>query len=291
MAYATIAQLRAYLPQVPELGQQVITVTGSPAGGTFTLTYEGTATAALNHNATATAVQTALRAIPAIGSSGVSVRGRPGGPWVATFQGANNLAQDAGPLALGTNSLTGGSSPSVTTEPATDDLLQDCLDRATGIVRDALRALLGDDTFDYAAYGVTSTKILTSAPDYYFTIPPHQAGSVTLVEYQSASNPAAYATIPDQFLEESGRLYRASGWGVARYRVTAIWGYGPTPPDSIEQLTLELAVNIWRSRDKGGFTELVGVEGSGGIRQVAGLNKQQQLVIGSIVNQLIQVGV
>jgi len=289
MAYATIAQLRPYLPQVPELGQQLITVTGGPSGGTFTLTYEGVATSALAYSATATAVQTALRAIAGIGASGVSVRGRPGGPWTATFQGT--LAQDAGPLALGTNSLTGGTTPSVAVEPATDDLLQDCLDRATGRVKEAMRTLLGDDTFDYVAYGAASTKIVISAPSYYFAIPAHQAGSVTLVEYQSASDPAAYTAIADQFLEESGRLYRAAGWGVDRYRVTAVWGYGPTPPDSIEQLTLELAVNIWRSRDKGGFTEIVGVEGSGGIRQIAGLNKQQQMDLENIANQLIHVGV
>lgn len=297
MVYASVADLRTYLPQVPELGQQLITVSGSPTGGTFTLTYEGVASSALAYNATATAVQTALRAIAAIGSSGVNVRGRPGGPYTATFQGT--LATDAGPLSLGTNSLTGGTSPSVAVTPATDGILQDCLDRATDIVRSAMRSLLADPLFDYSAYGVASTKIVRGYDSYTLSLPAYQLASVTLIEYQSSSNPSAYTALEAAQWEaqSDGKLYRASGWGggyggdLPRYRVTAVWGYGPTPPDAIAQLTLELAVNIWRSRDKGGFTEIVGVEGSGGIRQIAGLNKQQAMTLESLRNQLMQIGV
>jgi hypothetical protein len=109
-------------------------------------------------------------------------------------------------------------------------------------------------------------------------LPPHQAGSVTLVEYQSASNPAAYTTVADQWLAEGAALYRAGGWGRERYRVTAVWGYGPVPA-AVEEVTLEVAVNLWRSRDKGGFTETIGVDGQGGIRVVSGLTKQQQAIL------------
>jgi hypothetical protein len=292
-SWASVAQLREYLPQVPEFGRQLITITGAPTGGTFTLSYEGTASAALAYNATATAVQTALRAVTGIGAAGVNVKGRPGSPWTADFLGT--LATDAAPLTLGTNSLSGGTSPSVTVAPATDALLQNCLDRATDIVRNAMRALLGDQTFDYAAYGSASTKIVQGYTGDYLSLPAHQAGSVTLVEYQSGTNPATYATLPvDQWGEEAdGRLYRSSTWLAAvwqRYRVTAIWGYGPVP-DAIEELAIELAVNIWRSRDKGGFTEVVGVEGSGGIRAIAGLNKQQVMILENIRDQLYQVAV
>jgi hypothetical protein len=296
-SYATIADLRAYLPQVPEYGQQLITIAGSPTGGTFTLAYEGVASAALAYNATATSVQTALRAISAIGSSGVNVRGRPGGPYTATFQGT--LATDAGPLSLGTNSLTGGTAPTVTIAPATDTLLQSCLDRATDLVRSAMRSLLADPDFDYTAWPSATTKIVRGYDTYALRLPPHQLGTVTLVEYQSSSNPSAYTALTADVWEagDHGYLYRASGWGggiggdFPRYRITAIWGYGPTPPDAITQLTLELAVNIWRSRDKGGFTEIVGVNGSGGIKQIAGLNAQQQMTLENLRNQLIQIGV
>lgn len=274
MSYATVAQLRGYLPQIPLYGQQTITATAV----TFTLAYDGAATGAIAAGATATTVQAALRAIPAIGSGGVKVVGPPGGPWRADFQG--DLATNA--------ALLVGSGATVV--PATDALLQSCLDRATDVVRQALRAALADPSFDWAAYPAASAAIVRGVSGEYLRIPPHQAGSVSLVEYESGWSPATYAALPDQWLEEGQFLYRAGRWSPhQRYRVTAVWGYGPTVPESVVQLTLELAVNIWRSRDKGGFTEIVGVEGSGGIRQIAGLNKQQVLVVESVRNQLIQV--
>jgi hypothetical protein len=289
VSWATVAQLRAYLSQVSDLGMQRITLTGA-TGGTFTLSYEGTATGALAYNATATVVQTALRGITAIGSSGVKVSGRPGGPYVATFLGT--LVTDAGPLTADGALLT-GTTPTTQVESATDDVLQDCLDRATDTVRQALRASLADPLFDYAAYGAASTKIVRGYDTEYLRIPSHQAASVTLVEYQSASNPAAYTQVADEWLEEGDRLYRAASWGPSgtRYRITAVWGYGPTVPPSVEEITLEQAVNIWRSKDKGGFSENVGVDGSGAIRVVTGLTKQQQATIVALRDQLIDIGV
>src|SRR3954465_8763162 len=47
---------------------QTITVTGTPTGGTFTLTYSTQTTAAIAYNATAAAVQTALEALSNIAS-------------------------------------------------------------------------------------------------------------------------------------------------------------------------------------------------------------------------------
>jgi hypothetical protein len=181
--------------------------------------------------------------------------------------------------------------PQVTETSDNDTLMDECLTNATGIVRDALRSLLADPAFDFAEYGVASTKLVRGYGTQYLTIPAHEAGTVTLVEYMSGQNPAAYSTVADEYLEESGQLYRSYGWGgTPRYRITAVWGYGPVPA-AIEELTLELAVNIWRSKDKGGFTEIVGVEGSGGIRAITGLNKQQYMILENVRNQLIQVAV
>lgn len=293
-AYAAIADLRQYLPQVPENGQQIVTIAGA-TGGTFVLGYEGTNTSALAWNATATVVQTALRAIPAIGSSGVNVRGRPGAPYTVSFQGT--LASDAAPLTSDGALLTPAST--ITIAPATDTVLQSCLDRATDIVRGAMRSLLADETFDYAAYGVASTRIVRGFDSSYLRLPAYQSGTVTLVEYQSSSNPRAYTAIDSAQWEvlSDGRIYRSYGWGggVAgddpRYRVTATWGYGPTPPPAIVELTLELAVNIWRTRDSGGYTDVIGVEGSGAIRQVAGLNRQQAMVLENMRDHLLVIGV
>lgn len=295
-AYATVEQLRQYLPQVPELGQQTIAIAGPPSAGTFTLSYEGVSTGALAYNASATSLQTALRGITAIGSTGVNVRGQPGGPWVATFQGA--LATDAGPLSADAALLTPASTVAI--EPSTDSLLGAVLDRATDTIRTALRALLADPTFDYAPWGAASTKIVIAPSSYELRLPAYQAGSVTLIENQTGSVPSTYTALDSNQWEEieGGAVYRSSGWAglyfsgaMPRYRVTAIWGYGPTPPDSIVELCLEIAVNIWRSRDKGGFSEVVGVEGGGAIRQVAGLNKGQIAVLEAIRDQLIAIGV
>lgn len=173
-----------------------------------------------------------------------------------------------------------------------DALLTDCLTRATDMVRNAMRTALTDPTFDYAAYGVASTKIVKTYPTEYLPIPAHQIGSVTLVEYRSATGPETWATDATAWSEETdGRLYRASYWPQGRYRMTAVWGYGNTIPAAIEELTLELAVNLWRSKDKGGFSETIGVDGAGAVRMVAGFTKQQAQTVQDVALQLWQVSV
>jgi hypothetical protein len=91
---------------------QVVTVTGAPDGGTFTLTYGGQTTAGLAFDATSAAVQTALRGLSSIGSSNVAVTGSAGGPYTVTFQGSlrnTNVAQ----LTASGAGLTGGTTPAV----------------------------------------------------------------------------------------------------------------------------------------------------------------------------------
>ena len=100
---------------------QTITVTGSPTGGTFKIRYTdathptGEESASIAYDANAAAVQTALQGISLLGSGNVTVTGGPGPgtPWVATFTGEFAGVQ-ASLLTLGTNALTGGTSPTVT---------------------------------------------------------------------------------------------------------------------------------------------------------------------------------
>lgn len=57
------------------------------SGGTFILTFDGKATAAIASDATAAQVQTALEALANIDSGDVTVAGEAGGPYTITFAG------------------------------------------------------------------------------------------------------------------------------------------------------------------------------------------------------------
>lgn len=92
---------------------QRITITGSPTGGTFTLTWNGQTTAAIDFDATAAEVQAALEALSNIDAGEVACTGGqlPGTAVDVEFkgdlQGTNVNAMTA------TASLTGGSGPAV----------------------------------------------------------------------------------------------------------------------------------------------------------------------------------
>lgn len=100
---------------------QLLTVDGTPTGGTFVLGYPSLnggfdVTSAIAYNAAASAVQTALEAV--LGTGNVTVTGSAGGPWTVTY--ASEMAARDVPLpTLVTNSLTGGSSPTVTPSVST----------------------------------------------------------------------------------------------------------------------------------------------------------------------------
>ncbi len=89
---------------------QVLTISGSPTGGTFTLTYKSQTTGDIDYNATAADVATALKALSTIGDNDVSVSGSDGGPWTVSFTGL--LANDDS-LLTHTDSLTGGTDPAL----------------------------------------------------------------------------------------------------------------------------------------------------------------------------------
>lgn len=102
---------------------QTVTITGSPTGGTFTLTYSGQTTAGIAFNANAAAVQSALVALSNLEPGDVTVGGGagPGTPWTVTF-GGSLAAVDVALMTASGASLTGGTSPAVgvaTTTPGT----------------------------------------------------------------------------------------------------------------------------------------------------------------------------
>jgi len=103
-----LANLQASVNEV-----QTLTETGSPTGGTFILTLDGQATAAIAHDATGAQVAAALNLLANVGANGCSGTGASTGPFVITF--ASHLAGKALPLiVVSDNSMTGGSSPVLT---------------------------------------------------------------------------------------------------------------------------------------------------------------------------------
>ncbi len=92
----------------PASAEQEIDIPPSVTGGTFTLTFGGDTTPALARNASATTVQAALEALPAIGVGNIAVGGGPGAsaPFIPVFTGA--LAQNPEPaIAIDSTNLVG----------------------------------------------------------------------------------------------------------------------------------------------------------------------------------------
>lgn len=90
---------------------QSLTTTGTPTGGTFTLTFRGQTTAPIAFNAAAAAVQSALVALTQIGAGGVTCTGTTL-PAAITITFSSALAATNVPQLTATSTLlTGGTTP------------------------------------------------------------------------------------------------------------------------------------------------------------------------------------
>ena len=89
---------------------QTGTMTGSPEGGNFKLTFGGQETGNLKHNATGTEIQTALRGLSSIADDEITVTGNAGGPHSYTFT-AGLGGKDVAAITVDDSGLTGGSEP------------------------------------------------------------------------------------------------------------------------------------------------------------------------------------
>lgn len=92
---------------------QTITITGGPTGGTYTLTFDGSTTAAIAYNATAATVKDALADLPNINYSDITVAGgpHPGTAITVAFAGQYEMTNVAEMTATG--SFTGGTTPAI----------------------------------------------------------------------------------------------------------------------------------------------------------------------------------
>jgi hypothetical protein len=99
---------------------QLVAVSGSPTGGTFTLNFAGLTTTPLAYNASSSAILAALCALGTIGAGNVTVSGI--GSYLVTF--VNDLATTPVPTLIADGSLlTGGTSPAVTVTVVTTGVL------------------------------------------------------------------------------------------------------------------------------------------------------------------------
>lgn len=100
----------------PTTGVQTVTISGSPTGGSYTLTWNGNTTSVIAYNAPQATVQAALQALPGLWLATVSTSGTsPNYTHTVTMTAAGaTLAGSAVGAITATSSLTGGSSPAVT---------------------------------------------------------------------------------------------------------------------------------------------------------------------------------
>ena len=160
---------------------------------------------------------------------------------------------------------------------AVDAALQSVLDRAQAIINDALG-------FSFGAYVEAAEKDVRARGGEWLWLPAYEAGSVATVAQVSGRGTAYESiTVVDDYVadEESRpyRLWREAGWERGDwYRVTAAWGYGPAPANIVE-VELEVAINIWRSRDAATFSDAMGPEGQGGFTVNRAMTWAQRSII------------
>lgn len=139
--------------------------------------------------------------------------------------------------------------------------MQSILDRANAIVDEALG-------FSFAAWGASATARDVECRHWgrWLELPYHKPASVTEVSAVSGRGTSGESTelLSDWIEESDGRLYMDDGHGADWYRVTAIWGYGPSPA-SVVEIELRIARTLWRNRDAAIGQGSIGVDGQGAV--------------------------
>jgi len=158
---------------------QTITITGTPTGGTFALSFRGQVTAAIAYNAAGNAVQTALQALSTIGSGNATVTGA--GPYVVTFAAA--LAnQDVPTIVADGSLLTGGTAPAVgvvVTTPGTSGWRSAGLISEDGVAKD-----VKETSKEVKSFGLqTATRKIVTGGDITMKLTMQETNTTTAAVY------------------------------------------------------------------------------------------------------------
>lgn len=139
-------------------GVQVVTISGTPTGGSFTLTYNGQTTAPIVYNAATTAVTSALVALSTVGAGNATTSGSAGGPYTITFNAS--IGQYT---LIASSALSGGSSPSIAVSTTTPGVqtstrmanaaIPTAYKSPGWISSDGLTETVSDSSTDIAGYG------------------------------------------------------------------------------------------------------------------------------------------
>lgn len=190
---------------------QTITITGTPTGGTFTLSFRGQTTTAIAYNAANTAVQTALQGLSTIGSGNATVTGGPGPatPYVVTFAGT--LANQSVDTIVAVGSLTGGTAPAIAvakTTPGSTGWLSAGLISEDGVSKD-----VKENSKEIRAYGVSTSirKIVTSS-DVTLKLTMLETNKVTAAVYNRM--PLGGITVTNNTFGVTDGAFRSTRYGM-----------------------------------------------------------------------------
>jgi hypothetical protein len=173
-----------------------------------------------------------------------------------------------------------------------DELLQQFVDEATDEVErylgfkflgyDAQPSERGIDLGRPVAYSTLPFSLWSVYaqpqlhPIGYLVLPWHQQGSITAIKLGIQE-----ITDYQEQYDNWRTLYRPGGWWPGRYLITAVWGYGAPPPGAVK-VVRELAVNAWRGRERGMYSDIVGAEGGGAVGYARALTNEQRLILDTI---------
>jgi len=153
-----LGRVDVQLVRADTVSVQTVAITGSPTGGTFTLTYASATTSALAYNVSAADMQTALRLLAGLGAVTVT---KAGTIFTITFVGVTGAAQA---LVADSSALTGGTNPLPTVSIARIGTT------VTGNVELAVQAAYNGrpSGLDLAVASVSSASVPTAAGTVVF---------------------------------------------------------------------------------------------------------------------------
>jgi trimeric autotransporter adhesin len=237
--------------------QQRVTLTGVPTGGTFTLTFAGQTTSALAFNASASTVQTQLRALSTIGAGNVNVTSDNG--YLVEFVGTMAAANQA--LITGNGaSLTGGSAQAVTVSTVTSSSGPNHWDTAANWLPAGVPANGDDVRIEFGEsdilYGLDASAVTLASIEFFNRVGTGlpRLNPLGFIEYRTRDltlkcpviliNSEA-GKIQLNTLDAACTLELRNSGGSSESGVPAVTWYGSHASNAIVLINGDLGVAIW----------------------------------------------